>query len=45
MSTPFVAILMGSDSSLLTMQATQEVLAKLDVLTTDKASQDKLRRG
>ena len=31
MSTPFVAILMGSDSDLPTMQATQEVLAKLGI--------------
>ena len=31
MSTPFIAILMGSDSDLPTMQATQEVLAKLGI--------------
>lgn len=31
MSAPFVAILMGSDSDLPTMQATQEVLAKLGI--------------
>ena len=32
MSSPFVAILMGSDSDLPTMQATQEVLAKLGIV-------------
>jgi 5-(carboxyamino)imidazole ribonucleotide mutase len=31
MSTPFVAVLMGSDSDLKTMQATLDVLASLDV--------------
>ena len=31
MTTPFVAVLMGSDSDLPTMQATLDVLAKLEI--------------